>query len=34
MKIWIGAQDNAIKELDRKIKEIDANTLKYKVIED
>ena len=33
-EVSFAATNNAIKELDRKIKEIDANTLKYKVIED
>ena len=33
-EVSFAATNNAIKELDSKIKEIDANTLKYKVIED
>lgn len=33
-EVSFAATNNAIKELDRKIKEIDANTLKYRVIED
>ena len=33
-EVSFAATNNTIKELDRKIKEIDANTLKYKVIED
>ena len=33
-EVSFAATNNAIKELDKKIKEIDANTLKYKVIED
>ena len=33
-EVSFAATNNTIKELDRKIKEIDANTLKYRVIED
>ena len=33
-EVSFAATNNTIKELDKKIKEIDANTLKYKVIED
>ena len=33
-EVSFAATNNAIKELDKKIKEIDANTLKYRVIED
>lgn len=33
-EVSFAATNNAIKELDRKIKEIDANTLKYRVMED
>ena len=33
-EVSFAATNNAIKELDRKIKEIDASTLKYRVIED
>lgn len=33
-EVSFAATNSAIKELDKKIKEIDANTLKYKVIED
>ena len=33
-EVSFAATNNAIKELDKKIKEIDASTLKYRVIED
>ena len=33
-EVSFAATNNTIKELDKKIKEIDANTLKYRVIED
>ena len=33
-EVSFAAINNAIKELDKKIKEIDANTLKYRVMED
>ena len=33
-EVSFAATNNAIKELDKKIKEIDANTLKYRVIEE